>query len=453
MSILKKWKKFIKGSEDDRETEFLPAILEVTETPPSPVGRAVLWTIVVLLAAGLLWACVGSIDEVAVATGKVIPAGQVKTVQSKNKGVVKNIYVKEGDYVHAGDTLIELDPTSMGADLASLKKRAAYYKLDIERLEAQLAGKSFDPKPDGDLEDKDLSAQRDLYRSQVAQYRAERSAADMGIAQKSAAVNAGKADYEKYSGMLAFANDKVSRLEELVSQNAIAEFQLIDQQSQQVNLQKTLESQGDAITKAQAELAEAQQKSSNVDATYQKQIMTELVDARKQYYALEEEMKKADENSRLTTIVAPVDGRVNQLAVHTVGAIVTDAQALMSIVPDDTELELEVYADNKDIGFIKTGQKAQVKVQTFNFQKFGMVEGTVAEISPDAVEDEKNPEKDKKYRLILTMDKDKIKVGTGESELSPGMEVTAEIKIKSKKIIEFFMDPFRQYTSESLRER
>ena len=155
----------------------------------------------------------------------------------------------------------------------------------------------------------------------------------------------------------------------------------------------------------------------------------------------------------MSKIIAPVDGRINQLAMHTVGGIVTDAQALMIIVPDDVVMELEVWADNKDIGFINLGQTAEVKVQTFNFQKFGVVDAEVAEISPDALEDRSNQEKDKKYRLALTMTKQDMIVGGKSIPLSPGMEVTAEIKIKTKRIIDFFLDPFRQYTSEALRER
>ena len=125
----------------------------------------------------------------------------------------------------------------------------------------------------------------------------------------------------------------------------------------------------------------------------------------------------------------------------------------MIIVPDDVTMEFEVWADNKDIGFIKEGQKAEVKVETFNFQKFGVVDAVVAEISPDALDDPKNMVKDKKYRLGLKVEKNRLNVFNSDVVLSPGMNVTAEVKIREKRIIDFFLDPFRQYTSESLRER
>ena len=453
MTIKKMWDKLIKGSGDEREMEFLPAILEVTETPPSPVGRMVMWTILALLVIAIIWSFVGTINEVAVANGKVIPTGEVKTIQSKNKGIVKKIYVKEGDYVKAGDVLVELDATSAGADLASLKKRAAYFKLDMDRLTAELNGVPFNPQVSPDLEPTDLSAQLALYQSRVSQNRAERQASQMTIAQKQAALQAEQINYEKFSGILGIAQEKENRLKDLVKENAIAEFQLLEQSAQRIEYSKQAEAQTELVSKAQAELAEAQQREANVDAAYKKDVMTAYVDARRQYYAFEEEIKKADENNRLSTIVAPVDGRVYQLALHTVGGIVTDAQPLMMIVPDDVDLELEVWADNKDIGFIKLGQTAEVKIDAFNFQKFGVVEATVEDISPDAVQDSKDKEKDKKFRLGLKIGQKPVSVFGESVNLTPGMNVTAEIKIKEKRIIDFFLDPFRHYTSEALRER
>ena len=182
--------------------------------------------------------------------------------------------------------------------------------------------------------------------------------------------------------------------------------------------------------------------------------MTALVEAKKEYYSLVESIKKADEDSRMATIVAPASGRVYDLAVHTVGGIVTDAQPLMQIVPEDVKLEFEVYADNKDIGFIKLGMPAEVKVETFNFQKFGMIDATVKEVSADAENSASDVETYKKFRMILTPSgKDTVDVFGEEVPLAVGMNVSAEIKIKEKRIVDFFLDPFRQYTSEALRER
>ncbi|MBQ3335789.1 MAG: biotin/lipoyl-binding protein, partial [Selenomonadaceae bacterium] len=162
------------GEERKKETEFLPAILEVTETPPSPTGRLIMWSILLLVVVALAWSILGHINEVAVAAGKVIPSGQIKTIQVKNKGIVKEINVEEGQLVQEGDVLVVLDPTTTSADYDSLKKRAAYYKLDIQRLTAELTQQPFVPEEDPDLDEHDLAAEMALYQSRTSDYRTQR---------------------------------------------------------------------------------------------------------------------------------------------------------------------------------------------------------------------------------------------------------------------------------------
>ena len=441
------------GEKREKETEFLPAILEVTETPPSPTGRFVMWSVLLLIVVALVWSILGHINEVAVAAGKVIPSGQIKTVQVKNKGIVKEINVEEGQMVQEGDVLVVLDPTTTSADYDSLKKRAAYYKLDIQRLTAELTQQPFTPEEDPDLEPHDLAAEMALYQSRTNDYRTQRQSREDVIEQKIARLQATQASYEKYAEVLAIAREKEARLEALSEQNAISEFQLLEQQRETIEYTKNAQAELDSLNSIRAEIAEAQQNLANVDASYHKDIMTALVEAKKEYYSVTESIKKADEDSRMATIYAPISGRIYNLNIHTLGGIVTDAQALMQIVPEDAKLEFEVYADNKDIGFIKVGQEAEVKFDTYNFQKFGMYKAEVQEISADAVNEPNNPQQDKKFKLILDPTSNDINVYGQPAKIEVGMSISAEIKIKEKRIIDFFLDPFRRYTSEALRER
>ncbi|MBR6712674.1 MAG: HlyD family type I secretion periplasmic adaptor subunit [Selenomonadaceae bacterium] len=450
-------KKFFKwltrGEEVNKETEFLPAILEVTETPPSPTGRLVMWSILLLVVVALAWSILGHINEVAVAAGKVIPTGQIKTIQVKNKGIIKEINVEEGQLVQEGDVLVILDPTTTTADYDSLKKRAAYYKLDIQRLTAELTQQPFTPEEDPDLEAHDLAAEMALYQSRTSDYHTQRQSRVDVINQKMAKLQATQATYEKFAQVLSIEQEKEARLTDLSEQNAISQFQLLEQQSKTIEYAKNAQAQLDELNSIKAEIAEAQQNLANVDASYHKDIMTALVEAKKEYYTVTESIKKADEDSRMATIYAPTSGRVYNLNVHTLGGIVTDAQPLMQIVPEDVKLEFEVYADNKDIGFIKVGQEAEVKVETFNFQKFGMYKAEVMEISADAVNDPSDQLRNMKYKLLLDPTSNDINVYGQPAKLEVGMNVSAEIKIKEKRIIDFFLDPFRRYTSEALRER
>ena len=451
MNIKQLWKRFIgEDGRDARETEFLPSILEVTETPPSPVGRAVLWTLVALLVAGAIWICVGEVDEVAIANGKVIPVGNVKIVQSQNKGAIKELDVKEGDYVEEGQTLVVLDTTKTQADVDQLKKQAAYYGMTVARLQAEMQDAPFTPPqdPEGLLEQKDIDAQVTLYQSRRAKLAADQEKNLAAVQQAAASVEGSEAQLQKYRALQNVAQEKEDRLNELMQEDAISYFQLLEARATRVEYQRNADATEKSILEQQGKLAEAQDNFATTDSAYRQETMSQLVEAKRQLNAIQEELKKADETNQQSEIVAPISGRVNQLAVHTLGGVVSEGQALMMIVPDDATMEIEAYADNKDIGFIQQGQTAEVKVETFNFQKFGMVNATVDEISPDAGSNVQDKETYQKYRLTLGLENDDSGI-----DLTPGMNVSAEIKIKKKKIIDFFLDPFRKYKDEALRER
>ncbi len=442
------WQNFVVGDKEGKEKEFLPSILEVTEEPPSPVGRFVLWTIVALLVAGAIWAFVGEVDEVAVANGKVIPVGNVKIVQSENKGTIKELDVQEGDYVEEGQTLLVLDTTKTQADVDQLQKQVAYYQLTVSRLQAEINDEPFLPEVTDDLDPKDVEAQTALYKSRRAKLSAEQEKNQSAIDQASAAVAGQQAQLEKYRSLETVAEEKEDRLKELYSQDAISYFQLLEARATRVEYQRNAEASEKGILESQGKLAEARDNLATTETAYRQETMSQLVEAKKQLGAYEEELKKANQTNAESVIVAPTSGRVNQLAVHTVGGVVSEGQGLMMVVPDDAVLEIEAYADNKDIGFIENGQKAEVKVQTFNFQKYGMMTGIVDDISPDAVTNPEDKEHYGKYRLTLNLDHDDSGI-----ELLPGMNVQAEIQIKKKRIIDFFLDPFRKYKAEALRER
>lgn len=451
MKLKELWNKFIgEDGQDARETEFLPSILEVTETPPSPVGRAVLWTLVALLVAGAIWICVGEVDEVAIANGKVIPVGNVKIVQSQNKGAIKELDVKEGDYVEEGQTLVVLDTTKTQADVDQIKKQAAYYGMTVARLQAEMQDAPFTPPqdPEGLLEQKDIDAQVTLYESRRAKLAADQEKNLAAVQQAAASVEGSEAQLQKYRALQNVAQEKEDRLNELMQEDAISYFQLLEARATRVEYQRNADATEKSILEQQGKLAEAQDNFATTDSAYRQDTMSQLVEAKRQLNAIQEELKKADETNQQSEIVAPISGRINQLAVHTLGGVVSEGQALMMIVPDDATMEIEAYADNKDIGFIQQGQTAEVKVETFNFQKFGMVNATVDEISPDAGSNMQDKETYQKYRLTLGLENDDSGI-----DLTPGMNVSAEIKIKKKKIIDFFLDPFRKYKDEALRER
>lgn len=432
------------------ETEFLPAVLEVVETPPSPLGRIMLWTIVGLVGIALLWSIFGHVDEVAVAPGKLIPTGYVKVIQAEDKGIVKKINVRDGQKVRQGEVLLELDPVFTAADFARLRKELAFYTLEIERLMAEREGRLFETRQLPGMDPKDLEYQQRLYTSRNLEFSAKKATHEQNILQSQSDLDVALATKERYQALYEVAKEKEVRIQQLVDQNAVAYFVLLDHRSRRMELEQLITSSNASIHKARFAISQGQEALRGFNAERDREIDAKLVEDRKQAQALTEELKKAEEKNRLSQIIAPIDGRIHQLAVHTLGGIVTAAQPLLIIVPDDVTLEAETWVANKDIGFVQVGHPAEVKVETFNFQKFGTIGGEVVELSPDAVEDK---EKGRVYRAVVKLRQDSVAVNGRQTSLSPGMSVTAEIKTREKRVIEFFLDPFKKYQSEGLRER
>lgn len=320
------------------ELEFLPAALEIVETPPSPLGKITARLIIALFITALGWAVVGHLDEIAVAPGKVIPSGYTKTIQTEDKGVVKAIYVKDGSKVQAGDPLLELDMTVTAADLS---------------------------------------------RAQ--------------------------ADRQRVAMQLDIAAEKERKMRALAHSGAVATFVYQDYLERYLALQQEL-----AVKDA--------------------------------------EVSKANHALLQSRITAPITGTVHRLAVHTVGAVAAPGQILLMLVPDGAQMEIEAWIPNKDIGFVCEGQAAEIKVETFNFQKYGTLKAVVSEISSDAVEDKEKG--GLVYRAILRTEQSSFDMANGRTAyLTPGMAVLAEIKTRQKRVIDYFLDPFIKYKSEGLRER
>lgn len=444
------WKEFQQINREREENEFLPAVLEVTETPPSPIARIVLWTLMSILVAGLLWTIFGHVDEVAVATGKVVPTGQVKVIQTQYAGVVKAINVRDGQQVKQGDVLVALDQTVSAADLAQMRKQVAYYRLQLQRLAAEQNGDPFEPGQAEHVDPLDLQTQKRLFDSRTSEIRQRLAQAEAKVAEQQALQISTAANLQKYSSLLVVAIEQEKRMKQLLDKEAVSYFAYLQYEAKRIELEQSLAAQQAEISRVQSTLQQALRERESIRAERQKDIASRIVDDRKQLMSFEEELKKAERKNFQSTLTAPVDGRVTQLSVHTLGGVVTEAQALMVIVPDGTKLEIEAWAANKDIGFLRLGQVAEVKIETFNFQRYGTIDAVVSTISADAKEDK---EKGNVYRIVLQIQRQDMEVAGRNVALSPGMTATAEIKIRQKRIIEYFLDPFRKYKSEALRER
>ncbi len=432
-----------------KEAEFLPAVLEIQESPPSPIGRAITWLIVGLFVTTIVWATVGTMDIVSVAQGKIIPSGYSKVIQPLESGVIAAIHVRDGQEVKAGDVLIDLDSTVNAADQEKTANEYRAAKMESARLRALLAWKETIEVPPGS-DPRYVELQQQLLHDQLAEQRARLGAVQQQVEQRKAAVEGTKSELAKLQATVPMLTQKADAYRKLLKDQYVAELQYLDAEQARVEAVQNLESQKKRLNQDQAALAEAERNYDRMKSDIQQGRMAELTANETKASSLAQEAVKAGQRTGQQRLTAPIDGVVQQLAVHTIGGVVTPAQQLMLVVPREHQLEVEAMVENKDIGFVKEGQPVEVKIETFPFTIYGAIPGKVLTVSDDAIEQEKVG---LVYAARVSMERSTIDLGDKTVTLSPGMAVTVDIQTGQRRLIEFILSPLLKSLKESARER
>lgn len=433
------------------ELEFLPAAVEIIESPASPAGRAMAWTVMGFFALAIVWASIGTIDVVAVAQGKIVSTGRSKVVQPLETGIVRAIHVTDGKAVKAGDVLIEFDPTQATADRERLSAELASTRVEAARLRASLADdpdRAFVPPAgaDGAV----VAMHRALLVSQVAEHRARLAGIDDEIARRRSDRNAIQATVNKFERTIPLVRERASARMTLAEKGYSSRLQALEVQQQLVEQEQELAVARHRQEEIRSAIAALDQQRQQIIAEYRKTAFVTLSETEKRIAGRAQEVLKADQRRDLQTLTAPIDGVVQQLAVYTVGGVVTPAQPLMVIAPRNDPLEIEAMILNRDIGFVEVGQPVEIKLETFLFTKYGVIHGHVISVSRDAVQDEKQG---LVYPARIALERTSVDVGGRTTALGAGMAVTAEIKTDTRRLIEYLLSPILRYRSESLRER
>jgi len=445
------------------ELEFLPVALEIQETPPLPVSRWILWSILLLFAIAVIWSILGEVDIVGVAQGKIVPSGKVKIIQPLEPGVVRAIHVQEGELVAAGQPLIELDSALGGADRESIQEQLLAWQLDRARLLTLLdplhAGQETkdheqsNTDPFTELTEAtatQIRQQQERARSQFHEYQAQTAALQEEKSQRLAEQNAVRHRIEQLDATLPLITERAWSLEELMKKGMVPRVQWLELEQQRIEQVKERDVQSSNLLSLEAGMANIQQRLTAQQAEFETKLLTELTDVENRLAALEQERVKTEKRVTLQTLTAPVAGKVHQLAVHTIGGVVTPAQELMHIVPAAGDIEVEAWLPNKDIGFVEDGQSAVLKVETFPFTLYGTVDGEVIHVSNDATPDERLG---LVYAMRVKMRQTTMQVKEKIVHLTPGMAVTVEVKMGKRRLIEFLLSPLLKYKNESVRER
>jgi hemolysin D len=457
------------------ELAFLPAALEIVETPPSPTGRAIGATIITLFCLAFAWTCLGKIDIVASAPGKIIPTGRTKVIQPFETGVVRAIHVRDGQSVKAGDVLIELDPTITVAEREHIQSDLTAVQLDIARLRAALS-EGGDPlsdfQPPESASDAQTARHRQFLLNQIGEHQAKLGALDRQRAQKEAESATATATIAKLEAVIPVIQQRVDVRGALYNREFSSKLQYLETLQLLVEQKQELEVQRSRYRETEAAVAAIIETRAQAVAEFRRTINDELVKAEQKAGGLVQDLIKAEQRTKLQALTAPEDGVVQQLAIHTVGGVVTPAQTLLVIVPVDSHLEIEAMVSNRDIGFVHAGQEAEIKVETFTFTRYGLLHGRVLHVSQDAITRDKAQEKSSGkppgpessstsepkgeelvYAARVSLDRKQMQIEDKLVNLSPGMAVTVEIKTGSRTIINYLLSPLLRYKQESLRER
>jgi hemolysin D len=460
------------------ELEFLPAAIEILESPASPLGRAVALAISLFVAIAILWACVGEIDIVAVAQGRIVPTGRTKIIQapgssSAETGLVKRIAVEDGQHVTQGQLLVELDSTETGADRDKIAQQLMQTKLDIARLRSILGlpgGELLDHPQTGTtaFDPVALLLAQSLKQTQLAGEAEKLASFDREADRQQAEARADQNEIDKFNQTLPLAIQRQMYKQDLLVKGLTPKTEMLTIQQQLIEMQRDRDGAVAHLSETKSQVASTQRQKAQADEEFKRDRLKELSDAETQAQALDQELAKADEHENAKRITAPVSGTVQQLSLHTVGGILQPGQQLMQIVPDDTGIEIEAMVQNQDIGFVHEGEDAVVKLEAFPFTRYGTVPGKIETIAEDAVSnpntsskgqgtDSANASSDGQGQLLYTarvvLDRTTIDVDGKQVKLTPGMAATVEIKTGKRKMIEFLLSPLMRMGSEAGRER
>ncbi|NIZ02924.1 HlyD family type I secretion periplasmic adaptor subunit [Thalassospira lucentensis] len=437
-----------------QEREFLPAAIEIMETPANPLGRTVALSLAGFFTIAFGWATIGQVDVVAVAQGRLVPNGGVKQIQPLEIGTVRAIHVRDGQHVDVGDLLIELDPTESEVDKGQLLHERDASALDIARLRAFLDGMDESEVPalvrHAALNDEILATAEQKLRSDLAAFFAKLAAKDAQSAKLRAERASISAEIAKSRELLPLLVEREGSLSGLVSDGISTKPVWLEVKQQLIEATSNLEIYRNRLEEADASITAAEKDRENLVAQTKQQTLEELLDARNKFETAVITLRKAESREERHQLRAPVSGTIQQLTVHTVRGVVSPAEILMVVVPDDVELEVVAKVQNKDAGFVSVGQDAVIKIDSFPFTRYGKIDGKIKSVSGDAIQDE---DLGLVYEVRAKLDKSEIFADGRNVKLIPGMTASVEVKTGTRRIIEFLLSPVMKYGDEALRER
>jgi hemolysin D len=442
---------------------FSPALLRIQQQAPAPLAGAVLWTLMSLLIALLVWSMLGRLDIVAVAEGKLVPASYVKILQPPEQGVVREILVREGQAVVEGEVLARMDAALSEADRQAQASEYHVRLLALRRIDAQLAGRAFE-RHAGDPPE--MAARVEAQRLANVQSHASQLAQERSVLDKAGhELRAAESAHGKLASVLPHYREQEAAFGKLVGQGFAGRLMYTDKQRERIEKEQDLKGQEALIEAARASIGLSQARIAQISADYRRLLQTERVEVAAQLEKARQDLAKVEHRRALLELRAPQDGVIKDLATHTPGTVVSPGTILMTLVPREETLRAEVWVANQDVGFVRAGQSVRIKLAAFPFTKYGMLEGRVAQLSADATEapsantrsdalsGRDRPMGPLSFRAIIDLNTQVLELDGARLSSVPGMQVVAEIALGERTVMEYVLSPVRRAWHEAGRER
>jgi hemolysin D len=429
--------------------DFSPPLLRIRDNPPAPLAGWILRLLVALLAGAFVWAVFGQLDIVAVTDGKLVPSSYLKIVQPAEQGIVREILVKEGEKVLAGQVLIRMDSVLADADIKSLQSEYQHKRLALRRIDAQLSARKFS------FAKKDPA---ELYARVEAQYLANVRAYENALSQEQAQLEKARHDLgaaretkAKLEQVLPHYLEQEKAFEKLTKDGFAGRILYTDKRRERIEKEQDLRTQEFMIRSSESLIEQSEKKMAQITADYRRQLQAERGETASQLERLEQERAKLAHRHELLELRAPQAGIVKDLATHTAGTVAAPGTILMTLVPEGDKLIAEVWVSNQDVGFVHPGQPAKLKLAAFQFQKYGMLEGKVLHVNADATEaPSANTRSDAlAFRALIELKEQRLSLYS----LQPGMQVAGEIHLGTRTVLEYVLSPVQKAFHEAGRER
>lgn len=428
--------------------EFKPLLVELEDSPTSPLARWLFWTLVIFMILIVLWLYLGKIDVVVSGQGRVMPSGEIKIVQPVETGVIKKILIKEGEFVREGQALMEIDPSVTETNLGSKESNSRLLTMEIDRLNALINDENLTFTSFDTLDTLSLDMQKKLFRMIQKSHEKEIELIQEQIIQVKEQKNTYTTDLSRMNKLCCRVIKREKELKKVLDLISTKDYEVVKNQIIEYQEQKKMKMYD--MSGLDSKLLELHKRILLKEREYKSKLLEELTQKRKELTLLKAEIKSIRFQNTKQIIKSPVDGYIGKLLIHSEGGVVSPAEKLMTIIPKNAPLVFKATVLNQDIGFIKEEMNVSIKINTFNFQKYGLIKGKVTHISDDAIEDE---QLGSIYEVLITPQKYYLEFAGDKFYIQSGMSITAEMKVGKRRVINFFIYPLIRYLDEGMSVR